>query len=122
MLDLELRFIKALDIFIIGNIYLFLGVIVSSFMAKYLAKPYDNKKSKFKNLLQLILETGTIMVAVYIIRIIIKHGIPNPLKGVYGFDPRKVVELNGSIILAFAFLMYLQPIIKSKVDVLYDFF
>ena len=122
MLDLGLHFIKGLDIFIIGNIYLFSGVVVSSFLAKYIAKPYDNKKSKLENLLQLILEVGIIIVSVYLIRAFVKHKIPNPLKGIYGFDPSRVKELNGSIVLAFAFLMYLKPAIQSKVNVLYDFF
>ena len=121
MSNIGLRVIKIIDIFCIGNIYMFLGVLVSSFMARYIAKPYDHTKSKLRNLLQLILEIGLLMVFVYAIRIIIKHYIPNPLKGIYGFDPNRVVELNGSVILAFAFLMYLKPAISSKVRVLYDF-
>lgn len=117
-----LHIIKALDIFILGNIYLFFGVIVSNLIDKYVSKPYDKKKSKFENLLQLILETGCIMISVYLIRITIKHFIPNPLKGILGFDPNRVKELSGGIILAFAFLMYLKDKIKSKVDNLYKFF
>ena len=119
---LGLHLVKALDIFILGNLYLFFGVVTSSFLNKYVAKPYDKKKTKLRNFLQLIWETGLIMIIVYFIRIFIKHGIPNPLKGIMGFDPRKVVEINGGIVLAFSFLMYLKTPIKSKVDVLYDFF
>lgn len=122
MKDFGLRLVKSLDIFILGNIYLFFGVIVSSFITKYIAKDYDHRKSKLENLLQLILETGLIMVSVYIIRTFIKHVLPNPLKGIEGFDPRKVMEVNGGVILAFAFLMYLKKPIQSKVDVLYNFF
>jgi uncharacterized membrane-anchored protein len=117
-----LHLVKALDIFILGNLYLFLGVVVSSFFTKYVSKPYDDKESKLRNLLQLIMETGLIMVAVYMIRVIVKHGIPNPLKGVEGFDPRRVIELNGGIVLAFAFLMYQKKDIQSKVNKLYNFF
>lgn len=117
-----LRLVKALDIFIIGNIYLFLGVVVSSFMARYITKPYNKKISKFLNLRQLILEVGLLVVFVYLIRIFVKHVIPNPLKGIAGFDPTKVRELNGPIILAFAFLIYLKKPIQSKVDKLYNFF
>jgi hypothetical protein len=62
------------------------------------------------------------MVSVYYIRLIVKHVIPNPLKGLQGFDPKRVVELNGGVVLAFAFLMYMKTNIKSKVDQLYDFF
>jgi len=117
-----LHIIKSLDIFILGNLYLFLGVVVSDFINKYIAKPYDKEKSKLENLMQLILETGCIMVSVYLIRIFIKHVIPNPLAGIQGFEPSRVKEISGGIVLAFAFLMYLKDKIKSKVDELYKFF
>lgn len=119
---LGLHLIKILDIFILGNVYLFLGVITSDIINYYIAKPYDKKKSKLVNLLQLILETGCIMIAVYLIRIFIKHVIPNPFKDVQGFNPSRVKELSGGIVLAFAFLIYLKDKMKSKVDKLYKFF
>lgn len=119
---LGLHLIKILDIFILGNVYLFLGVITSDIINYYIAKPYDKKKSKLVNLLQLILETGCIMIAVYLIRIFIKHVIPNPFKGIQGFNPSRVKELSGGIVLAFAFLIYLKDKMKSKVDKLYKFF
>ena len=45
---LGLHLIKILDIFILGNVYLFLGVITSDIINYYIAKPYDKKKSKQK--------------------------------------------------------------------------
>lgn len=111
-----------ITIFVLGNLYLFFGVVTSTFMDKYVAKPYDKKKSDFLNLLQLVWEVGLIVIAVYIIRVIVKTKIPNPFHGMYGFDSKRVKELNGNIILAFAFLMYLQVPIKSKVQRLYNFF
>ncbi len=118
----KLRIVKMVTIFVLANIYLYLGVLTSTFMNKYVAKPYDKKKSDFLNLLQLVWEVGLIVTAVYIIRIIVKTKIPNPLHGMYGFDSKRIKEINGNIILAFAFLMYLQDPIKSKVQRLYDFF
>ena len=120
--DMMIRFIKMIDIFILGNLYLLFGVLVSSAINKYIAKPYDHRKSKLRNFLQLLLETGTIMVSVYLIRILVKHGIPNPLDGIEGFDSHRVSENNGGVVLAFAFLMYMKDAIKSKVDVFYDVF
>ena len=120
--DMMIRFIKMIDIFILGNLYLLFGVLVSSAINQYIAKPYDHRKSKLRNFLQLLLETGTIMVSVYLIRILVKHGIPNPLDGIDGFDSRRVSENNGGVVLAFAFLMYMKDAIKSKVDVFYDVF
>lgn len=119
--EIILHIVKALDIAILGNVYLFIGVIVSSLIDKYVAKDYDKKKSKFQNLLQLLYETGIIMISVYLIRTFIKHIIPNPLKGIGGFDPSRVKELGGGLVLAFAFLMYLKDKIKSKVEPLYNF-
>ena len=117
-----IRLLKILDIFIIGNVYLGLGVVASSAIYKYVSKPYDPKKSKIRNFLQLILETGIIMVSVYLIRIFVKHVVPNPFEGIHGFDSHRVMENNGGVILAFAFLLYMKETIKSKVDAFYDFF
>lgn len=120
--DAKIRLIKMVDIFFLGNLYLFFGVIVSSGIDRFIAKPYDPKKSKVRNFLQLLLETGIIMVSVYLIRILVKHGIPNPLDGIQGFDSSRVSENSGGVILAFAFLLYLKDTIKSKVDVFYNIF
>lgn len=122
MTYLGLHLVKSLDIFFIGNIYLFLGVSVSNLIDRYIAKPYDKKKTKLENLLQLILETGCIMVSVYLIRMTVKHLVPNPLQGIQGFDPTRVKERSGGVVLAFSFLMYLKDKIKSKVERLYKFF
>ena len=118
----KLRIVKLITIFVLGNLYLFLGVVTSTTMNKYIAKPYDTEKSKFRNFIQLTIEVGLIVIAVYCIRVIVKSKIPNPFHGMYGFDSRRVRELNGNIVLAFAFLMYLQVPIKSKVQKLYNFY
>ena len=114
-----LHIVKALYIFIIGNVYLLFGSVASHTMSVTVARDYDHKKSKLRNTLQLILETGLIMVSVYVIRVIIKHYTPNPFGGVFGFDPKRVKELSGGVILAFAFLMYMKEPISSKVKELY---
>jgi hypothetical protein len=62
------------------------------------------------------------MVSVFVIRTFIKHFLPNPLEGIRGFDTKRVIENNGGVMLAFAFLMYLKKPIQSKVDNLYKFF
>lgn len=114
-----LRLIKCLYIFILGNIYLFLGAIISHGITVYIAKDYDPQKTKFRNLLQLILEAGLIMVSVYIIRITVKHKLPHPFNGWYGFNPDRVKEMNGGVILAFAFLIYMKDPLSSKIKALY---
>ena len=117
--DFMLRLVKASYIFILGNIYLFLGAIISHAMKVHISKDYDPKQTKFRNLLQLILEAGLIMVSVYLIRIMVKHRFPHPFKGWYGFDPTRVKEMNGGVILAFAFLIYMKDPLGSKIKALY---
>jgi hypothetical protein len=118
-----LRLIKAADVFILGNMYLLLGVTVSKTFKTYLMKPYDDDKSKLENLFQLITEIGLIMVSVFVIRstiiYIMKSG-RNPFRGICGFNPRNVLEINGGVILAFSFLMYVKEPIKDKIDRLFD--
>jgi len=118
-----LRVVKTLDVFILGNLYLLLGVFISKIFKKYLIKPYDKEKSKLDNLLQLILEIGLIMVSVYFIRsmvIYMTRSNYNILDGICGFKPRNVLELNGGVILSFSFLMYVKEPIKNKIDNLVD--
>lgn len=121
-MNIKLKLVKLLDIFILGNIYMFLGCLISSYFKKYICKPYDRKKSKFMNFLQLIIEIGLIMITVYFIRNFVKYQIPNPLNNLYGFDSNRVKELGGGIVLAFAFLLYMKDSIKSKIDELYNWF
>ena len=113
---------KSFFLIILGNIYLLLGCICSSFLATHVCKDYDTKKSKFRNLCQLLYEIGLVIITVYFIRRSIKRLIPKGLKGLHGFDPMRVKELSGGVLLAFSFLMYMKDSIKSKVDVLYNFF
>ena len=118
MFDLGLRSVKILHIFILGNIYLFLGVLVSSLVKKYVCKPYDEEKSKLENLYNLMIETGAIMISAYLIRIMVRN-IHSPFEDVYGFKYGRVKETRGGLILAFAFLMVLGPCIKEKALKLY---
>ena len=114
-----LHIVKALYIFFIGNVYLFFGSLASHTLSVTVAKDYDPKKSKIRNLLQLILETGLIMISVYLIRILITHHVPHPFGGIFGFQAERVKELSGGVVLAFAFLMYMKEPITSKVQALY---
>ena len=120
-MNISFRMIKTIDIVIIGNIYFFLGIFTLYFINKYIVKPYDKDKTKLENLLQLILEISSIIISVYLSRILVKHYINkfNPFNGVYGFDPLKVIELNGSVILAFAFTFFIKDDVSEKVSLLF---
>ena len=97
--------------------------MVSKFFVKHLVKPYDEKKSKLSNTLRLISEIGGICVAAYLIRLFIKqiNGLPrHPLRNIYGFNPRQVLESNGGVILSLAVLLYVKDPLKSKLDRLFE--
>ena len=115
---MELRLIKTIEIAMFGNIYLLLGSVVSAFIKKYISRPYDETKSKLTNFLQLVLEVSLIMATVYYSRTFVKH-LPNPLEGISGFKSSKLKEMNGGVILAASFLMYMKDDLKSKIDKLY---
>lgn len=125
MNDLKLRFIKTINVFILGNIFFFTGVYVSKIYKKYLIKQYDDKKSKLENSLRLSFEIGVICMSVYLIRMVVKFlnkSRYHPLRGIYNFNPIDVLELNGGVVLSFAFLMYVKEPIQSKIDYLIETF
>tara|TARA_B100000242_G_C43050768_1_gene490929 strand:+ start:254 stop:637 length:384 start_codon:yes stop_codon:yes gene_type:complete len=125
MIDLKLRLVKTVNVFILGNIFFFIGVYVSKLYKKYLIKEYDKDKTKIENTLQLSLEIGIICMTVYLIRIFVKFlnkSKFHPLRGIYNFNPIDVLELNGGVVLSFAFLMYVKEPIQSKLDNLIESF
>lgn len=121
MTDLKLGLIKTINVFFLGNIFFYIGVYISKLYKKYLMKNYDKKKTKIENTLQLTFEIGIICITVYIIRNFVKivnKSKYHPLRGIYNFNPIDVLELNGGVILAFAFLMYVKEPIQNKIDIL----
>jgi hypothetical protein len=105
-------------IMVIGNIYLFFGVIMSSLIKKYISKPYRKDKSTTVNFLQLFLETGCIIVSVFFIRRVIIYHL---------FDMKRlkklgIIEVHGNVLLAFAFIYFLKDDLHSKINYLYNFF
>ena len=119
-IDLRFYLAKIICIFLIGGLYVIFGSIVSLTFKKYITKPYNRKWSRLQNLLQLCYEIGLLMVLVYFIRLFIKKGIPNPFESFAGVRMERLKEINGNIILAFAFLIYLKDDIKSKIDGVFD--
>ena len=125
MIDLKLRFIKTVNVYLLGNIFFFIGLYISKLYKKYLIKQYDKKKTKLENVLRLSLEIGIICMSVYLIRVFVKYmnkSRYHPLRGIYNFNPIDVLELNGGVVLSFAFLMYVKEPIQSKIDYLIENF
>jgi hypothetical protein len=110
--------LKLISIFFLGGIYLVLGVLTSKFVKKLVCTK-EKYNSKLKNLISVFITAGIIMVSIYLLRQI-PENIPNPLHGYYGFDSKRITELNGGVILAFAFLHYLGPCLHKKIDVIFS--
>ena len=112
-------FVKILDICYVSNLYLFLGVISSAFIDKFLFLPYDPSRPYILNYLFLIFIVSVISIFVFVIRNLIKFYIPSPFDGIAGFNHKFLREINGNVILAFAFLIYLIDNLREYLHMLY---
>ena len=111
--------IKMLAIFYVSNLYLILGVISSSLIDKYIVIEYDSSRGYLINFLYLLFLVSSISLAAFIIRQLIKFYIPFPLDGVAGYKHKYLKEINGNVILAFAFLLYLKDALYTYSNTLY---
>ena len=114
-------FVKMLDICYVSNLYLFLGVISSALISRYIFIPYDVNRPYLLNLFFLIFFVSIISIFVFIIRKLIKFYIPSPFDGVAGFKHKLLKEINGNVILAFAFLIYLTDNLREYSHMLYNY-
>ena len=111
--------IKILDIFYVTNLYLFLGVLSSVFIKKYFIIPYDKSRLYILNLLYLLLIISFISLSVFLIRQLIRFYIPSPFNNIAGFKHSGLKEINGNVVLAFAFLMFLKDNLYEYTSSLY---
>ena len=117
--SLNFFLIKILAIFYVSNLYLILGVISSSLINKYIVVDYDSSRGYLINFFYLVLLVSSISLAVFIIRQLIKSYIPFPFDGVSGYKHKYLKEINGNVILSFAFLFYLKNVLLDYSSALY---
>tara|TARA_B100002051_G_scaffold246080_1_gene253916 strand:+ start:314 stop:706 length:393 start_codon:yes stop_codon:yes gene_type:complete len=117
--EITIRSIKMVDISLLGVYYLFGGIILSLIIDK-LFPVYDEEVYRNKPLLEIFLEIclniSLIMIIVYILRNIVGK-IPFPFDGVAGYDHKRVSEIKGGILIAFAIITF-QPKFKNKITLL----
>ena len=113
--------IKILAIFYVSNLYLILGIISSSLINKYIVVDYDSSRGYLINFLYLLFLVSSISLAAFIIRQLIKFYIPSPFDGIAGFKHKMLKEINGNVILAFAFLIYLTDNLREYSHMLYNY-
>ena len=102
--EVIIRTIKCLDISLIGVYYLVLGIVfalvLNEMFGKKKAEDEKNDTPLPHLFFKIIFQTSMIMLSVYAMRQIVKR-IPFPLDGVYGFEHKRVKEINGAVIMAF---------------------
>ena len=101
---MKLSTIKLLSISILGIYYFFGGIFISEtieyILPKYKDSEYQAKQSYYL-LLEILISVCVIVIFVYFLRFIIKK-LPLPLKNLKGFTTNKLLEINGTVILAYA--------------------
>lgn len=121
--EITIRSIKMVDISLLGVYYLFGGIILSLIIDKlfpvYDEEVYRNKSSQ-EIFLEVCLNISLIMIIVYILRNIVEK-IPFPLDGVAGYEHKRVSEIKGGVLIAFAVITF-QPNFKNKVTLLINRF
>lgn len=100
-----IKFIKCIDISLIGIYYLFFGIIITIIFNKLFGNINYKNMSIMILILNIFLHTSFLMISVYIIRNII-YNIPFPLHGYCNYDHNKIKELNGNILVAFSIISY----------------
>jgi len=110
--------VKFLDIVYVSNLYVFFGVIASGLINKLII-PYDEERVTILNLLYLIFIISLLALAVILIRNLIKFWIPSPFDGIAGFKHHFLRELNGNVLLAFSFLIFLRDSLREYIYNLY---
>ena len=96
--------VKILTISILGIYYFFGGLFISEFTEYFLPK-YNDKiyvsKNTFILLSELLFSFSIIVTFVYFLRYIIKK-LPLPLDNIKGLNSNTLLEINGTVILAYA--------------------
>lgn len=119
--ELTIRAIKMLDISYLTIIYVTIAITISILIDKLIGE-FDeheaDKKSTFRIILEIYINLSFIAIAAYIIRNLVEV-IPFPLDGLYGFDHKRVKELNGGLVFSFA-LFYYQLNLNKKIKYLFN--
>lgn len=117
-------FVKAINIAFLGVVYFASGTSISYIYSKYIFSEYDYEKGYGENIVWLFLDIGLLMIIVYIVRSIIIHferdSKYNFFNGICGFNSKKIMEVNGGIMLTFSFLMYVSEPLKLKTKIIRD--
>ena len=120
---------KISAIVIIGNIYFFIGCIISYYFNKYCVyNDFDTnpKKNSVKQHLiifcHLIFEISLLLTLVFLSRKIVKSNITPINNLIQGIDLTKIKEINGNVIIATSFMMFNKNNLIKKVEYFVNLF
>ena len=115
------RTIKIIDIVYITLLFFILTISVSKGL-DHLIGNFDKEKSDSKHLIVIFLEIigniSLIAILAYVIRNLIQT-IPFPLDGLYGYEHKRIKELQGGVILGFLLFFY-QENLKRKINYFFE--
>jgi hypothetical protein len=113
--EVIIRSIKILDIAYIFSVYAISGFFFSLLLDK-IFPIYNEKKyktySKTKIIVEICLQFAAIGIIVYMIKNLFEL-VPFPFEGVYGYEHKKVKELDTALPLTYT-ILYFQKSLKDK--------
>ena len=120
---------KIAAIVIIGNIYFFIGCIISYYFNKYCVYNDFDTNPKKNNLKQhliiffhLVFEISLLLTLVFIARKFVKSNITPINDLIQGIDLTKIKEINGNVIIATSFMMFNKNNLVKKVEYFVNLF
>jgi hypothetical protein len=121
--ELAIRGIKILDIAYIFSFYaaagFFLSILLEKIFPKYSENKYKNMLSG-RILLEICIQFAAIGIVVYIIKNIFEL-VPFPFEGIYGYEHKKVKELQNAMPLIYT-ILYFQISLRDKLMILLERF
>ena len=114
---------KIAAIVIIGNIYFFIGCIISYYFNKYCVYSDYDENPKNNNMKQhliiffhLVFEISLLLTLVFLARKFVKSNITPINNLIQGIDLTKIKEINGNVIIATSFMMFNKNNLLKKVE------
>ena len=100
-----------------GIVSFFVTLFIAKWLHYNIAKKYDKNKSVAENIINLLTIIISMLISYYCIRQIMEI-IPYPFHNPPDFDVYRIREIKGTVILAFAYYIYLKDDLLSYKDLL----
>ena len=95
-----------------GILQFFVTLFIAKQINSYIAKPYDENACTKKNLLNLLIIISSMLISHYWVRKFMTI-MPYPMHDAATFDVYKIKEIRGSVVTAFAYILFLGDVLNS---------